>query len=455
MQRVTLLLIAHGRYGRLSVLTLLLPVLCGLFLVSAVSAPPAVLADPSVEAASAKPRTFASYYRDATVFRDRKRNQVFDPGERYSVTGADGRFDPPKGNGRLYLIGGTRIDTGEINTLTLTAPPQARAISTLTALWQALLDKRQSQAKITKMLGLARHTKVLDFQVALADDLGSASPKKKKIVRADAQNDTLVRFLQALSLGASRPRTIQGAVAAAPSGLGSIDALAQGLIKLRPTKLVDLTDQTTSQKIYVTAFSRLGTTLGPGELENLAAGTVRLNQMIAQDQLGIALATRACILSLLPETSFDIAFNYCLMPPPAPIVAKALAAVSRNATPTLNGTADSRILTVRVYRNGVLVDTVPVVANAWSYTSPPLPDGRYLFEVKGINAAGVEGIPSAAMPTEIRTSPPAAPTVTPHTANSFTPTITGNWSGAAGDSLAVTVKGHRRRGKQQCRRHDQ
>lgn len=262
-------------------------------------------AKPSASIASQK--TFTSYYRGATVFRDKNSNRQLDEGKekRTAVrSNADGSFVAPRGRGRLCLIEGTHIDTGERNTLTLTAPPQARALGTLTSLWQALLERRQSQSKIKKQLGLSQKYALADFR---AIPVSGAKAKQKSLIQADAKLDTLVRFLRSLTLGAANPsaKAATGSDQPSFSEIKGTAVALQKTQKLKPKKPVNLAEQVTNERVLGEAAKQLELPLTSEQTSKIAAEAKTLNEDIDKNpgSLATILSNRSCLVEKIPNVT--------------------------------------------------------------------------------------------------------------------------------------------------------
>ena len=81
------------------------------------------------------------YLAGATLFIDTNGNLTFDDGEASTVTDADGNFTLNVNyDGTLVAFGGTNIDTGLANTMTLAAPDGSGVVNPLTTLVQAVID---------------------------------------------------------------------------------------------------------------------------------------------------------------------------------------------------------------------------------------------------------------------------------------------------------------------------
>ena len=159
-------------------------------------------------AEAAKLLSFTSLYANATVFRDNNGNGRQDAKEPHAITNAQGGFSLAKGKGAIYLQGGADLASGQPNTLLLKAPAPApapapaRAVSVLTAMWQALLDSGQSNGKIKKLLGLPKRASLAKFTALPATQVNSANPEGKALSIKDRQQATLTRFVEGLAGGA-------------------------------------------------------------------------------------------------------------------------------------------------------------------------------------------------------------------------------------------------------------
>jgi hypothetical protein len=102
------------------------------------------------------------YVAGASLFVDRNGNGRPDTGEDTGlVTDSTGGFSGTvTGNGALIAVGGTNVDTGLRNTLTLTAPQGAAVISPVTTLVQTLvgtqgLSVAQAQTQVARAFGVS------------------------------------------------------------------------------------------------------------------------------------------------------------------------------------------------------------------------------------------------------------------------------------------------------------
>lgn len=356
--------------------------------------------------AMAAPKLFTSHYRDALVFRDRNGDSHFDGGEPSTGTSASGTFTPPRGRGRLYLQGGFNVATGEPNTLLLTAPRAARAIGTLTSLWQALLDRNQTDLKIKKLLGL----KAAAVAKVSAAPLEQGSPKAQNLARKDAQHDTLAQFVGGLALGsAAAPMRAAGADAAqAQGGDPVINALADALLAMK-RKNLDMADPGTVRGVLNGALDRLKVSLAPERREVLVQVVSAINQRIgaagSQAQLDRLAVIRENATALVQRGDFDTLAReftgdaldlqvqgqiFILVPVITGFAddtgSSATDGITTDTTPTLSGTEAGSAGQVRLYRDGVAVATAPVDGQGrWTYTSPVLARGRYVFTATGVS----------------------------------------------------------------------
>ncbi|MEO6226061.1 MAG: hypothetical protein ABIO80_09475 [Sphingomicrobium sp.] len=81
------------------------------------------------------------YLAGATLFVDTNGNRQLDGGEAWTVTDANGNFALNVNQaGTLVAVGGTNLDTGLANSMTLTAPSGSGVVNPLTTLVQAVID---------------------------------------------------------------------------------------------------------------------------------------------------------------------------------------------------------------------------------------------------------------------------------------------------------------------------
>jgi len=266
----------------------------------------------------------------------------------------------------------------------LSAPNKARAISVLTALWQALSKLKVGSARAKKVLGIPSSSTIVDFE-AIPVTAPHIKPKKLKLIQSDAQHGTLVQFLAALVNSQNKPRDLETA--------NPISAVAEGVkaLKLKKRKSANFADFDTNLQTLKIASTKASLTLEESQLTSLADGATKLNILIAQhpDQLSTILVARVCFLSSLELFLFD--FSHCFGPLPVPDITTIPDKFSRTPTPILSGSAATSAIYVRIYRDGRPVETVPVINGSWSYTSPNLPNGSYIFSVVAIDPEGKLG----------------------------------------------------------------
>ena len=123
------------------------------------------------------------------------------------------------------------------------------------------------------------------------------------------------------------------------------------------------------------------------------------------------------------------------------------------STPTFSGTARGGAASVNIFDGQTRIGTVPVVNGAWRFTVDPagaLPPGRHAISAQAIDKKGNFGPRSSALPVELITSAPAAPTVGlnpqsdsgtlgDHRTNVVRPSIGG--AAPAGSKVFVSVNG--------------
>ena len=133
------------------------------------------------------------YVAGASIFVDRNGNGLPDAGEDTSLrTDSSGNFTGTiSGTGNLIAVGGTNIDTGLRNTLTLTAPQGATVISPVTTLVQTLVSTQaltptQAQQKVAQAFGIDSATDLLRFD-PLASTGSTTSTTALAVQKANAQ----------------------------------------------------------------------------------------------------------------------------------------------------------------------------------------------------------------------------------------------------------------------------
>jgi adhesin HecA-like repeat protein len=133
------------------------------------------------------------YVAGASIFVDRNGNGLPDAGEDTGLrTDSSGNFTGSVvGAGNLIAVGGTNIDTGLRNTLTLTAPQGATVISPVTTLVQTLVSTQaltptQAQQKVAQAFGIDSATDLLRFD-PLASTGSATSSAALTVQKANAQ----------------------------------------------------------------------------------------------------------------------------------------------------------------------------------------------------------------------------------------------------------------------------
>ena len=412
-----------------------------------------------LDEAQSAPKRFTSYYGGATVFRDKNFNGAPDPDENSITTAANGRFVPPRGKGPLTLIGGRHIKTNQENRLRLVAPPRARGIGTLTTLWQALLDRKLNQRRVKNVLRVPAGVTLVDFSVKQVNKK-NAKTETSKLLKRDAQHDTLVQFLKGLSLGAPRREDLffkQNAPAAASPKIPEdpvIQTLADILFQLtqQGRKKINVADFGTIQNILDLSKGPLNVDLSPQESDDIAKAASGLNRGIDKhpENLDAWFFVRDCSVDGIVVRSFNDLLEACTAVSAPAIDATPIS--GSDTTPTISGSAGRSVVKVRLYRNNVQVADVVVRNGRWTYTSPVLRDGIYTFVAVGINARNELGEKSAEFIIVINTTLFPAPNLTGFgedtgtSATDFTtwdntPTLTGTVDPRAKEVHIITHSG--------------
>jgi hypothetical protein len=415
-------------------------------------------AAPCSEAWAAK---ITSYYRDATVFRDRNGNGKPDNGEPSARTDANGGFDAAKlrGKGPLRLQGGIRRESGEPNTLSLTMPTYGKkGIGVLTSVFERLLQKRRS-TEVQKLLGV-RKSDIANFTAAPAQ---TAKDRALRSVAKDAQQETLAKFVSGVVLGvgnAEGAKARGGAKAQAEADADLIEVLANALLGLG-TGTVNLSDPATCGRLFDDVAAQVGKTPAPDDRQRIVDSLCDINRRIGDDtrQLDALLNLRKDAIAFLRLGDFDDlakAFTgdgldrqlrgETFVPVPDIIGmqpntgANPADHITRSPSLSLKGTVGATAAGVFVYQDGDLVFKLQPDQGNWLYSSLPLRDGVYTFTATGVLATGKESAQSAPFAVTVDATPPQPPTVaSPPPSATATPTVTGTWSGAADESLSVTV----------------
>lgn len=406
-------------------------------------------------------KLFASNVRDGTAFRDRIKNGQVDAGEKSALTGADGSFKLPNGKGRVYLQGGFDILTGLPNNQLLTTPPVARSVGTLTALWQALLDRKQPGAKIKKMLNVKGNVTLVNY---VAKPINQVKPKSKAevLIKRNAQQQTLVQFLKGLAGKKSLRMTLAGE--AAPCEIAAtedpeIAALACALIGLEPAQkkqwtALDLTNPETVKNLFLGA----GVTLDDANLTILANAAAALNLQIENGTTAEELAALAQLAAaearLVAAGRYQDLNNVTqgrtpLLTAVTPDTGADLTdAVTNDPNPVLKGVVGSGAVKVRIYQGEGFVEVNVGSGGVWSYApggEAGLEDGAYDYAFSSLDAGGVDGGQPQESPLSpvtrlvIDTLAPAPATVNRLLTGDTSPTVTGTWEPE--QSLAVTLNG--------------
>jgi hypothetical protein len=348
--------------------------------------------------ADAQAARYTSTIAGGTAFRDKNKNGQPDEGSEITApTNGDGSFNLRRGKGRVYVTGGTDLVSGRPNNALLTTPPAARAVGTLTALWQALLDRKQSGGKVKKLLNIPKNATVVNYVAKpFAEEI---RPKNQTLIKRNAQHGTLVQFLKSLSAkaGATKLRAAQRLAAKAqatrPKEDPEIGALAEALIKpsVKGLPVVDWTDPATLETILILAVQELGLPPMPDEIKQAAAVLAIQNQLIEQGELGPVTpsAVSAVTGDSRPEGT-PLTYRVSLAAASALAIELPFAVTAATATGEDYGTPG--------FSDGVVLGetglTVPAGVTEFTITLPTVDDS--LFEgtetiqltVGGVNATG-------------------------------------------------------------------
>ncbi len=212
------------------------------------------------------------YVAGASIFVDRNGNGLPDAGEDTGLrTDSSGNFTGTiSGTGNLIAVGGTNIDTGLRNTLTLTAPQGATVISPVTTLVQTLVSTQaltptQAQQKVAQAFGIDSATDLLRFD-PLASTGSTTSTTALAVQKANAQvaltaglvenTTSVISGLAQVVAQASTPVDLSKSttLAQVTSGLNVSDtlrtAIAQGNAQVQSS--TSLTSLAQAQKTTVT-----------------------------------------------------------------------------------------------------------------------------------------------------------------------------------------------------------
>ena len=221
------------------------------------------------------------YIVGATVFFDANRNSNLDPGEPFTLTDDQGRFnlDIPLGRfdlnrngridaneGRIVRLGGVDIATGLTSTVPAVGPVGSEVLGPLSSLVDAIqagqpsLSVEQAEAIVAKSLGLPEGTAVT--QIDPIESAANGDPGAIDLINAAAQvQDTLVQITSLIDAAAG------GSVSAPESVL---NALAKSMLADKP---IDLTEPDQIQAIISASVEREGLELTQ-ELSDAAAEVV-------------------------------------------------------------------------------------------------------------------------------------------------------------------------------------
>ena len=186
------------------------------------------------------------YIEGATLFIDTDGDMILDAGEAWTTTDANGNFTLNVNQaGTLVAVGGTNIDTGLANGMTLAAPSGSGIVNPLTTLIQAVVDQsggatsgEDAAAQVADALGLAPTIDLLTLD--LIANGGNADALEAQKAAA------MIANLVAAAEGAT------GSGAATESVL--IGALADLIADTGAGETVDLTDAATLTPLLTEAL---------------------------------------------------------------------------------------------------------------------------------------------------------------------------------------------------------
>jgi hypothetical protein len=206
------------------------------------------------------------YIVGATVFFDANRNGNLDPGEPFTLTDDQGRFnlDIPLGRfdlnrngridaseGRIVRLGGVDIATGLVSNVPAVGPVGSEVLGPLSSLVDAIqsgqpnLTVEQAEAIVAKSLGLPEGTAVT--QVDPIEAAANGDPGAIDLINAAAQvQDTLVQITSLIDSAA-------GGSVTAPETV--LNALAKSMLEDEP---IDLTEPSQIQEIINESVQREG-----------------------------------------------------------------------------------------------------------------------------------------------------------------------------------------------------
>ncbi|HJQ18381.1 MAG TPA: VCBS domain-containing protein [Allosphingosinicella sp.] len=212
---------------------------------------------------------FDGYLSGATVFVDVDNDGVHDPAEPFTISDSNGNFILNTGAvGPIRATGGTNIDTGLPNLLTLSAPEGSAVVNPLTTLVQTLIEGGASAAsaesQVKEAFGIAPGVELTTF------DMLAAVPDDPNALNAQKAAASIVVLLETI-LEAAGTDPDDGAAAVA-TGIESLaDAVAgSGGVP------IDLTDPATLAEVIGTALPDIA----PEALANLVEQTQTVTESI-------------------------------------------------------------------------------------------------------------------------------------------------------------------------------
>jgi VCBS repeat-containing protein len=207
------------------------------------------------------------YLAGATVFADVNGNSVLDVGETSTTTAGDGSFTLLNPQGAVIrAVGGTNVDTGLANTLTLSAPDGSTVINPLTTLVEVLVEggatKAAAETQVKAALGIDPSVDLTTFDplAPLADPAAALAVQKAAA--------SVVVVLEVIVQASG------GGVAAEAAGLQSI---VEALNTATTANPLDLTNTATLSTILTTALP-IGT--DPAAITTLVTTTAASTQAI-------------------------------------------------------------------------------------------------------------------------------------------------------------------------------
>jgi hypothetical protein len=389
--------------------------------------------------------TLTSFLAGATVFRDANGNGQPDDGEPAVRTDGRGKFTlPAAGAGRLQMTGGTHILSGQGYPLLLAIPEGGRSAGVLSSLWLALAERHVPNTHIRKLL---------HFAGTPSQAFGAENGKTTALNCRETQLETLALYLESIAIG----RGLAHAIVLSPAQLAedrTIAALAEALSKTNPSESPDFADPTSVEVLLSGALSSLGIAPDGDSLPLIARGAAySINERVCAKGLPwsrfTALAVRRFASAAYLASSDLTGFRRYLFPPAGVSGIDEDTGndpgdgVTRDNKPLFFGPAGPDAVKIRLYRNGQPVgpDLLPDHGLEWRWQSGKLADGTHTFTVAPVSAEGSVGAQSDALTVTVDTAAPPPPTVSPLTAATPTPTLTGTWSGDTANRLSVSVDG--------------